>query len=132
RQALGRAHDLPHTLIIKPVCECSRRPTIERGAHRDHMVFFGNVLVNRVIGEAGQRKPPAREKHLDFIRSRESPDALKNIAGLFFRQHSALSVQPARRSASSGRTSAESTRLTSTTASAHRRQDTPSKPITRP
>src|ERR1051326_2869316 len=121
-QVLGSLHYLPQALIIKLVGRSSRRLATKSGAHRDRVVRLRDVLMNGVIGKARQRKAPARKKNLYFVRGRDLPDAIKNVASLFFREHSALGIQhsavgiqPARRSASTLRRSDANIRFTSTT-----------------
>jgi hypothetical protein len=46
------------------------------------MILLGYILVNAVVGETSQRKPSAREEHLDLIRGRELLNAVENIASL--------------------------------------------------
>src|ERR1035438_2309093 len=101
RQTLRRAHDLPQTLLIKLVGKGSRRSAPEDATHRYHMILFRHILVNRIVGEASQRKPSAREKHFDFVRGRELPDAIENVGGFFLSEHVAIGTYLAiRRSAS--------------------------------
>src|SRR5216684_1362911 len=88
REALCRPHDLPQTLLIKLVGERPRRPAVKHSPHRDHMILFGHVLMNRIVGKPSQRKPSAREKHFDLIGSREFLDAVEDATCVFFSQHS--------------------------------------------
>ena len=92
RQTLRRAHDLPQTLLIKFVGKGSRCFAPEDATHRYHMILFRHILVNRIVGEASQRKPSAREKHFDFVRGREATNAVEDISGLFLREQFLFSL----------------------------------------
>src|SRR5579872_1993729 len=94
-QVLRSPHHLPQALIIKLVRRSSRRLATKSSAHRDRVVLLRYVLMNGVIGKARQRKAPARKKDLYFVRGRDLPDAIKNVASLFFREHSDFAVLPA-------------------------------------
>jgi hypothetical protein len=45
------------------------------------MVFLGDVLMNRVVRKAGERKRATREKDFDLIGGRKLPDAIKDVGG---------------------------------------------------
>src|SRR5438270_5041540 len=87
RQTFRRPHYLPQALFIKLVGEGSGRTSAKPSAHRNHIVLFSHILMNRVIRETSQREPAAREKNLDLIRTRELANAIEDFAGLFAGQH---------------------------------------------
>ena len=83
RQTLRRSHDLPQALLIKLIRKCPRCLAPKCRPHRDYIILLGHILMNRIVGEARERKSPAREKNLNLIRGREFLYAVKNVAGLF-------------------------------------------------
>ena len=52
------------------------------------MVFVGNILMNRIVRKAGERKVAAREKNFNLISRREFLDAIEDVGGSFPGQHS--------------------------------------------
>src|SRR5437899_2603003 len=86
-QIFRGSHHLPQTLIIELVRSRPRRPSTKRRPHRYHMIRFRHILMNDVVREPCERKPPAREKYFHLVRARKLPDAVKDITGLFLGQH---------------------------------------------
>ena len=54
------------------------------------MIFFRHVLMDVVIGKPRERELPARKQDFDLIRTRQLPDAIENVTGVFLCQHLAL------------------------------------------
>jgi hypothetical protein len=81
RQALRRFNNPPQAIIVKFVGGCASRAPAKSRAHRDDMVFLGDVLMNRVVRKAGERKRATREKDFDLIGGRKLPDAIKDVGG---------------------------------------------------
>src|SRR5260370_40401075 len=65
----------PQTLVVKLVGGGPRRAPAKHRTYRNSVIFLRNVLVDCVIGEAGQCKTAAREKNFDLIGTRELGDA---------------------------------------------------------
>lgn len=81
-KTLGRFHNPSQAVIVKPVGGGARGPTIKHGSHRDRHVFFRNVLMNYVVGKAGERGRSTGKQYLDFIGGRTPPDAVERARGL--------------------------------------------------
>ena len=63
----------------------------ERRPHRDGIIFLGYVLMDGVIGKAGEGELAAIDHGFDLIRGRVLFYLLEDIGGFFFGQHPALS-----------------------------------------
>ena len=70
------------TLVVELVCGGPSRASTEDRTNGDYMVFVLNILMDDVVGEAGQGKSAAGDEHLDLIRGRESADAIEDVGGL--------------------------------------------------
>jgi hypothetical protein len=81
------------TFVVKFVGRRPRGSPAENCSHRNNIIFFGNVLVNDVVGEASEGTLPAEEKNFDFLGSRMLLDAFEDASGLVLSKHSALSIQ---------------------------------------
>src|ERR1700722_2995325 len=55
-QTLGSFDDPPQALIVKLVTRGASRAPAKCGPYRDGVVFFRNVLMNRVVGKSGERE----------------------------------------------------------------------------
>src|SRR5258708_10942934 len=55
------------------------------------------MLMNDVLGEAGQSEAGAGEDGFDLVGGREAAHTVKNVRGLFFGQHSQISRRDAAR-----------------------------------
>ena len=76
-------HDTFQTFVIKFICRRARCPPIKGCAHRHSIIFFRDVLMDGVIGESSQRRCPAIEQNLHFIRSGVFPNAIEDVASPF-------------------------------------------------
>jgi hypothetical protein len=92
RQLFGRLNHSPQAFVVKFVRRRTRRASPKRRPHRDDVVFFGNILMNNVIGEARERTLSAGEENLDLLRSRMLLDAVENLDGLVLSKHSEFST----------------------------------------
>src|SRR6185437_15417159 len=92
-QRLGSQHRLLQALVIKLVGGGPGGASTEYGAHRDHVILFRHVLVDGVVGEAGERALPAGDESFHFIGGGEFFQAFEYFGGFVFSQHSALSNQ---------------------------------------
>jgi hypothetical protein len=75
------------TFVVKFVGRCPRSSPAENGSHRNNVVFFGNILMNDVVGEASEGTLPAEEENLDFLGSRMLLDAFEDAGGLVLIEH---------------------------------------------
>src|SRR5579864_4803349 len=89
-QALRGLHGTAQTLIVELVRNRTRRPPVEHGAHRDYVVLLRDILMNGVVRESRKRETSSGEKHLNLLGRRKHFYAIKNVAGLFSGQHSAV------------------------------------------
>src|SRR6185437_2844040 len=92
-QRLGSQYRLLQALVIKLVGGGPGGASTEYGAHRDHVILFRHVLVNGVVGEAGEGALPAGDEGFNFVSGGELPESLENFGSFVFGQHSALSSQ---------------------------------------
>ena len=76
------ATTLTQTIVVKLVGEGASSASAKDGANGDDMIFFGDILMNDVIREAGKGKTSAGEKDFDFVGGREFPDALERCRRL--------------------------------------------------
>ena len=60
-------------------------------ADGDGRVFFGNILMNGVVGETSEREAAAGDKDFDFVRGGELADAIEDVGRLVEVQHLAMS-----------------------------------------
>ena len=86
-QSLRSPYDLLQALIIKLVRSSPCSAPAKNRAHRNPVIFFGNVLMNGVVRKASERRTPAIKKALDFISSRVLLDAGEDLSGLILSQH---------------------------------------------
>ena len=93
RQIFSRPHNLPQTFFVKSVGRSPRRFRAKRCSNRDDVIFFGDILVNCIVGEASERGSLAGEKNFDLVRGGKLLDAVENISGLLLGQHSSFSSQ---------------------------------------
>jgi len=82
-QALRRFDYPAQTVIVKLVSGGASGASAKCSPHRDNMVFFCDILMDRVIRKARQCKTPTRKKNLGFVSRREFPDAIEDTGGLF-------------------------------------------------
>ena len=69
-QTLGRLHHPLQTLIVELVGGGPGSTSVEGGPHRDRVIFFRDILMDGVVGEAGQGRFPAIDQGFDFIGGR--------------------------------------------------------------
>ena len=114
---LGGLHGPLQAFVIEFIGGGTRGSAFEDRADRYAIVLFRDILMNDVVRKASEGKLAAIEKRFHIVGGGEFPDATKMPAALSLVsiQHSAVSSQPARRSASTLRMSDASIRLTSTT-----------------
>ena len=87
-RALRRCNHTTQTIVVKLVGGGASRASAKDGAHGDDMVFFGNILMNRVVREAGKRKIVRRRIRTSTSSADESLRMRsKDVGGLFASQH---------------------------------------------
>jgi hypothetical protein len=69
-QTLGRLHHPLQTLLVELVGGGPGSASVERGPHRDGVAFLRDILMDGVVGKAGQRRFAAVDQGFDFIGGR--------------------------------------------------------------
>ena len=86
-QSLRGLNHPPQTIVVKLVGRGASRASVKNGAHRDHVVLVGNILMDSIVREASKGKSSAREKNFDLVSTRELSNAVKDVSGMFPGQH---------------------------------------------
>src|SRR5215467_12864807 len=80
RQRLGSLYYSTQAFVVDPVRRGTRGPLPEGATDRNHLIFFGNILMNGVVCESRQRRMHVVEKNFDFITRRKLFDPGKDVA----------------------------------------------------
>ena len=105
-QILRSSYRPPQTLVVELIGGGARRPSGKIRADRNDGVLFLHILMNGVVGKASQGKAGAGKDGFDLVGGREAANAVEDISGFFFGQHSLFPVET--RLAASRRASARS------------------------
>src|SRR5579863_5212923 len=88
-QVLGRLNHPLQTVIVQFIGGGARGAAAKNRANGGYDVLLRDILMNGVIGKAGESALPAVEEHLNLIGSRILLDAGKDVSRFGFGQHSA-------------------------------------------
>ena len=80
-QAFGRLHHSLQAFVVKLVCRGPSSTFPKHSPHRNHVIFFGNVLMDRIISETSERTFSAGEENFNFAGGRIFLDSLEDLAG---------------------------------------------------
>jgi len=75
-QTLRCLHHAPQAVIIKLVGSSASSASAKSRTHRDRVVLFRDVLMNDVVGKAGQRRFAAIDENFDLVGRRRPGKAL--------------------------------------------------------
>ena len=67
RQRFGRLYYATQAVTVVLVCAGARRTVAEGGAHRNVVLLFRDVLMNRIVGKARERAASAGNEQLDLV-----------------------------------------------------------------
>ena len=93
RQGFRSLYHALQTFIVKLVRGSASSPSAKHSSYRNAVIFFRDILMNRIIGEAGKRALSAVKKYFDFIGGRMPFYAIENVGSFGFIKHSAVSTQ---------------------------------------
>jgi hypothetical protein len=80
-------------LVVEFVRRRTGRAPAKRRADGNHVVLFSDILMNDVIGEAGERALSAGKEDFDFVGGRMLLDAVENVGGFGLIEHSEFSTE---------------------------------------
>src|SRR5581483_3440691 len=78
-QAFRSFYRASQALFVKPISGSACSSTIEGGPHRNNVVLFRHVLVDRVISEARERTVTAGDQDFYLITGRVPANALEDL-----------------------------------------------------
>src|SRR5437660_1796658 len=81
-------HHALQAVIVKLVGSSASSASAKSRAHRDRVVVVRDVLMNDVIGKAGQRRFAAIDENFDLVGRRVLLDSIEDITGFISCQHS--------------------------------------------
>jgi hypothetical protein len=86
-QTFGSLNHPPQAFIVELVSRRPSRSPTKRRSHRDSVIRFRNILMNCIVGEAGQRMLSSRQENFNLVSRGEFLDAVESVAGFFVREH---------------------------------------------
>ena len=81
-------HHAPNPVFVKFIRGGARSAAAQIHAHRERIVFFGDILRNPVVGEARKRAWPPPISEFGFVGLRVLQHTRKSFLSFFFREHS--------------------------------------------